>query len=852
MSENAAAGAGPTREGLFARIKNRLGNRPDTEHEMMPNRLVFAITVKIYLLVATWLGNDLAATMLRETYWGFIVYFAAVAGLFAHMLWNPGISPARRVAAMIVDFSLMSYVAAEAGMASGFLYPLFLWTVFGNGFRFGTAYLLIATLIGNVGLAVALTVSNNWSEHFGMSLALQACMIMLPLYAVTLIRKLNEAKHQAEEANRAKSAFLASISHELRTPLNAIIGLGDLLRERVRDREQTEMVTTIASAGRSLLSLINTILDFSRLEAGRMPVTLVDVDVYDAVARIRAMLAVQAGAKQISFATHVTARVPQRIQADFGHIEQVLINLAANAIKFTEKGFVVIGMDAVSAGGDSVRLRFEVTDTGIGIAPEAQDRIFESFTQADSTIIDRYGGTGLGLAICRQLVKLMGGDIGMSSVPGEGSTFWFEVDVAVLAQASAPASDIPMVVVSEDETLIAVARTLNRPVVVCPSSSALAAALLEAADCAEESPLVVFDHRCLDSLPEISAMGLRGYREQVRGFVLVNEIWGLGEVPAAFRTVFVGSIGRPVTPKALEDAMATVAVGTSTAHASETVSRRALSILVAEDNGTNQMVIRKILERAGHEVAIANNGEEAVARMRGGSFNLVLMDVNMPVMNGIEATKLYRFASIGQARLPIVALTADATPEAWARCEEAGMDACATKPIEPAKLLDLIDSVVPMAEDRGDVRDLQTEVSLFVDEAPALDAAAPLDEETLHNLEALGGIEFVAELTRQFEADSASLMQSLQEAAANEDVYGYREQAHALRSAAANVGAARVFAFCLELRAVTAQELALNGEARTRQLAEEVALALTQLGARVRKATPPIEPRLPHRAAGGR
>jgi two-component system sensor histidine kinase RpfC len=710
-----------------------------------------------------------------------------------------------------------------------------LWTVFGNGFRFGIPFLYAAMVVANIGFITVLAVDGVWKEHFSLSVALTLCLIMLPLYAAKLIQKLSEAKRQAEEANRAKTAFLASVSHELRTPLNAIIGLGDLLRGQISDPEQRHMVQTIANAGRSLLKLINSILDFSRIEAGRMPSNLAEVDLYRAMRRIEAMLTVQAKSKSLKFNVHVTARTPDHIYADFDHIEQVLVNLTANAIKFTETGFVVVGVDAVHADADRTRLRFEVTDTGIGIAPEAQSRIFESFTQADSSIIDRYGGTGLGLAISRQLVKLLNGEIGLESTPGKGSTFWFEVDVKSLASDNATISpnEHPVIVLSRDASLPAAVADIDLPtIVVANVEEALAA--IEPSDESMSQPVIIVDQREIAGEQE----KLRVFEERGDILVAVMEKPGLGSLPASIRTNYASSLTLPVSPRTLEQAVrigqlkADDTFEESDLAAIATPARRPLSVLVAEDNRTNQMVIAKILERVGHHVTLVNNGEEALDALRDGSFDLVLMDVNMPVMNGIEATKLYRFASIGEPRVPIVALTADATSDAWTRCQEAGMDSYATKPIEPARLLEIIDRVVPQSDDAP--ARAGAEVISFSEYAPSPEASdKSVDLKTLEDLEQLGGRTFVVDLVSQFSQDSTQLVRSLRDSVAEEDPRRFRELAHALRSSAANVGATKVFELCLALRAVTPNELALEGERQIQRLDDEIKCALTILQARV-------------------
>ena len=409
-------------------IAGRLRNRPDSEHELTVNRLALSGTAFMYLIVAAMLGRADAAQMLREQWVYFALYEIVSISLFVHLLWQPGISVRRRLIGMVSDLGLFSYGMYVGGEAFAQLYPIYLWTIFGNGFRFGVQYLFAATATSVVGFGIAIVSAPFWHEHRGLSAGLMAGLILLPLYVSTLIRKLSQAKRQAEEANRAKSAFLASISHEFRTPLNAIIGLSDLLGKTKLNTEQEEMSETIGKSGHQLLALINSILDFSRAESGRITIKAADFDLVSMLSEIRSMLALEAQRKNVGLSFHCTARTPQLLVGDKNHLEEVLTNLAGNAVKFTERGYVNIAVDAVAWGADSVQLRFEVTDTGIGISADAQSHIFDRFTQADETIIDRFGGTGLGLAIAKQLVELQGGTIGVESTPDKGSTFWFEID----------------------------------------------------------------------------------------------------------------------------------------------------------------------------------------------------------------------------------------------------------------------------------------------------------------------------------------------------------------------------------------------------------------------------------------
>jgi two-component system sensor histidine kinase RpfC len=482
----------------------------------------------------------------------------------------------------------------------------------------------------------------------------------------------------------------------------------------------------------------------------------------------------------------------------------------------------------------AARLRFEVADTGIGIAPAARERIFERFTQADDTIIDRYGGTGLGLAITRQLVEMQGGTIGVDSEPGAGSTFWFEIDFprARNGEAEAPAPAMEAVLLAAGDAALAAELT--------PLLAARAASIRHAESIAAAAdglralraegvirPVVLLDERLLRDAPAEALDRLQEGRcaERAR-IVLLSEAPEPLHPPASLPLVTT-TICRRAVPQMLDAALRVAMLGVPSSEAEESgasrPSGRRLSVLVAEDNRTNQRVIAKILERAGHAVRVVDNGEQALEALLDDSFDIVLMDLNMPVMNGIEATKLFRFASVGRMRVPVLGLTADATPEARRRCEEAGMDGCATKPIEPARLLALIEEAVPdsgrqpmPAPQPGEGI---TELASHPRFRPAPNPAVEL--RALKDLEALGGADFVAGVVEEFIRDGAEVLEALTIAVEAADGQAFRDQAHALRSGAANIGAKGIYEMCLAWRQIDAAELARDGHAHLRRLSAE-------------------------------
>jgi two-component system sensor histidine kinase RpfC len=819
-------------------VRARLKNRPDGEHEMVLNRLAICSLLIPYLLISG-LFNPAGH---GAPFVVALVFTIFAIGFFAHILWRPGLCLTRRVMQMVTDITALSFGLHYGGEITSILYPAYLWIIFGNGFRFGIPALFTAAALSLGGFAFVIPTTDYWAQNIRLSYGLLLGLLVLPAYAATLIKKLERARLAAEEANRAKSLFLASVSHELRTPLNAVIGMTDLLESTDLDAEQRDMARTAGASGRSLLELIDALLNFSRLEAGKMPVQIADFDLHDLLAASRGMLAAQARGKHLRLGLHVTPRTPYRLRGEARHIRDVLVNLIGNAVKFTDAGGVVASVDLVGGTPTRPRLRFEVADTGIGIATEARARIFESFTQADETIINNHGGTGLGLAICKQLVELNGGRIGVDSEPGVGSTFWFELDLSLAGEgfeAVDPAPPLMVALAASEERAAVLAAELDAIGCVAEPAVDLRSALrLLRSDMAGGRRVVVIDAGGAAADGEAMAGAVRAVDEDHSiEIALIDPALGPGLPDLDLRLLCASSAAAP--DRAALAAMVRIAsvgaVGRTAApvraKAASAPARR-LSILVAEDNRTNQKVITKVLERAGHEAQIAENGEFALDALTERAFDLVLMDVNMPVLDGVECTKLYRFASIGKPRTPIVALTADATSDARERCLEAGMDACLTKPIEPEKLLAMIDEIcrgaagaaVAEAEraavESGKVDD---EIVANIARHPGYRPAkrAVVDRNTLAELEQLGGQDFLADLVDEFIGDAAAVLRSLHEAVESRQPSVFREQAHALRSGAANIGARGMYEICLAYRNADAQDLAAHGAEHLRRLESE-------------------------------
>ena len=406
----------------FQRWRLWLKNRPDREHEITLNRVVISLGIFIYVWFIMPGGSDQTA----EARLIALTYLSSALVLLLHLLVRPGISIIRRLAAIGVDLILLSCGLYAGGEYVTILYPFYFWIILGNGFRYGVRYLYFGTALGAGGFFVVTRTADYWMTNRPLSLGLLAGIVILPLYAATLIRSLSQAREQAEQANQAKTQFLASVSHELRTPLNAVVGMSDLLSDTTLRTDQREMVETVKGSSRALLALIDDLLDFASIEAGKIALNPIPFDLAKVLSEVREIGQMQATAKGLRFNLHVTPRTPLLLVGDERRLREILLNLVGNAVKFTEHGGILVSADGVP-DGEVASLRLEVSDTGIGIEDAARTRIFERFTQADETILNRFGGTGLGLAISQQLVRLQGGEITVESTPGKGSTFGFSI-----------------------------------------------------------------------------------------------------------------------------------------------------------------------------------------------------------------------------------------------------------------------------------------------------------------------------------------------------------------------------------------------------------------------------------------
>ena len=601
------------------------------------------------------------------------------------------------ICADLIPMTIGLWGAGESGVP---VIGIYLWVTVGNGFRFGTRYLLFSYWLSAICFTALLVMVPFWQQHRAIGVGLGLVLATIPLYVLVLLSRLTAQKDAALELSNAKSRFVANVSHELRTPLTGVFAVYDLLRRRRLAAEERDLVGSLGNAISTLKGAVDAVLQMSKLEAGaeRADMRLFNLRYF--LAQINVLIKPQAVAKSLSWTLDVEPDVPSTVIGDPAHLQHILGNLLNNAFKFTAKGSVGLRVKRIPGSG----VRFEVTDTGIGIPIEQQDSLFERFVQADASATRKFGGTGLGTSIAHDLVLLMGGTIGVQSTPGHGATFWVELPLGE------PGAALP----SESQTVIG--GSADPKVLLLGHASDERDELITSIAACGVKPVV---HDLASPPPSFAAneylAGLlllppeeaRAYSESVLldragavcPWVVITRTCTSMQAAALFKTGASAVLSPTLRIDDWHREFAALASRINL-HANDNVaappllSRKSLRIVLADDNRSNQMLLARILQDAGHVVSMVARGDEAYDLMSGGNVDLALLDLNMPEMSGPDATKLFRAGETGSGhRLPIVILSADATASARDESLAAGANDYITKPVTADMLLATIERI---------------------------------------------------------------------------------------------------------------------------------------------------------------
>jgi two-component system sensor histidine kinase RpfC len=791
-------------KGLVARAKAR----PDSEHEQALIRILIAAIVWVYLR-ASFEPSAANAHHQQLILWFLGIDIVLCTILLAHILCFPAANRARRILGMVNDAGMSTLVMFLTEEAGASMIGLFLFITFGNGFRYGRAYLFACQAMCIAGFASVLLLHGHWQLHQTMGWSLMVALVVLPVYVSTLLERIEQARARAEEANRAKSTFLANMSHEMRTPLNGIVGAIELFRTTPLDPRQTELTRLLQHSVGMLRALVDDVLDIEKIEAGHLTIEVADFDLHAMLNGLVNLMRPHARNKGLALTAMVDPTIDYRLRGDVHHLTQILLNLVSNAVKFTQSGFVELAVSNRSETGEGYVLRFEVRDSGIGIPADAQARIFERFVQADDSTTRRFGGTGLGTTIAKQLVELMGGQIGLKSEVGVGTTFWFEIPLlhgeAAEARTHAPATDRAALVVGEPAE-----RTRLRTLVAGVSSDVReldadedVAAHMELARADGKEVIAVFYAGQIDAAQALFATLSGDSRNSATALIYVTPAPELADAAALREIDGVNVVNRDASPRHVHNA---IHAATSKAGMGKVIDLRAvleeqrqkLRILVAEDNLTNQQIIRELLERAGHEVFLASDGEVALDVYEEQEPDLAILDFNMPHRNGIEVTKLIRTMEV-DTRMPIMILSASVTSEARERARRAGADEFVGKPYEAALLLHTVDR---MARRRGTARvgEEASETGNAEVRSLAVKPAAILDLQRLGEVQRIAGnSDFMTRLIAGFDGDVTRLLGELDDVLGRGELAPVADITHAMKGAALGIGAARLASQCAEL-----------------------------------------------------
>ena len=668
-------------------------------------RYLFWLLSSIFLGIGMWSGY-------YEPLWEFYIYFSVGfffynTVVFVTILYKPRVSY-RPYITIPLDLSAISIAMlfTDDGPFSPF-FLFYAWYFVSYSLRYGRGPLLAAALVSLVAFGVVLALTDTWYSHVYDVIAYYVFLIVMPFYLDIMLRRMNKARDEADQANRAKSDFLAAMSHEIRTPMSGIVGVSSLLEKTHLDDDQREYVSALQESSAALNALIDDVLDLSKIEAGKYTLDDHQFNLPKTLFGVAQMFTASANDKGLELLLNYSPALPAHVYGDGKRLRQIVLNLVSNAVKFTEHGEILItAKPSVKLHRKGIiNIRIEVIDTGPGMTEEQRKRIFEPFYQVVGEQERQHSGTGLGTTISANLVRLMDGEIGVQSLPGKGTTFWFEIPWRYNEEQAGyqqnEADNIPLHILETHKTNRAVLEDyctgLHWPYQVASTQEELLQQVTKSRETVDTPLVLLSELACHENCYDIAKSLRERFGQQVRLCKLLH-LSSLHRIDEDERQLFDQLITLPLTAGRLQKMLRQLGGAPATGSGVDVTDSspnlsRFLTVLVAEDSPINAKVITTFLRQDGHRVDHVENGKQALNAMQQKRYDLVLMDMRMPEMGGLEATQRWRAMETDDRHVPIVALTANATIEDKNACLSAGMDEFLSKPVDQAKLRELLQSL---------------------------------------------------------------------------------------------------------------------------------------------------------------